>query len=173
MIRMLRHKKTKIQYQLFFLLPWRLIFFFTWINPRDDVCQKSTGNVEQDHDSKDGTDTQGAIGLRDPSAVLKLFAVFELTELHIQMGNTALESILNTFRTIQAVGCHFVCYSREKSEGWEKKRALKRSIKVPGGLLRLRLISGRRLNQMLLCLVSKAGPTLVMNASLPICLRSN
>lgn len=80
----------------------------TRINPRDEMCQKLTSQVKNEHDEEKNAKTQGSMRLANTGETLKVIAVLELTKLFINLIKALLESDLGTFSSEKRwfFGCH-------------------------------------------------------------------
>lgn len=80
----------------------------TRINPRDEMCQELTSQVEYKHDEEKYAKTQSSMRLANTSQTLKVIAILELTQLLINLIKALLESDLGTFSSEKRwfFGCH-------------------------------------------------------------------
>lgn len=93
----------------------------TRINPRDEMCQKLTSQVEDEHDEEKNAKTQSSMRLANTGETLKVIAVLELTKLFINLVKALLESDLGTFSSEKRgfFGCHgrIVVLERKEKRG--------------------------------------------------------
>lgn len=93
----------------------------TRINPRDEMCQKLTSQVKNEHDEEKNAKTQSSMRLANTGETLKVIAVLELTKLFINLIKALLESDLGTFSSEKRwfFGCHgrIVVLERKEKRG--------------------------------------------------------